>query len=168
MIIQNVGHYARMKKRFTYIYGKNFDPWNIEYNLPFFIEAEMTKPILGSVKTSWPEHVRGWVSSSMPHFVRYEEMLADSEGTLAKLLSEYVDQEVDLDEVRYTVKRYSFENKTGRQRGEEDRSSFARKGISGDWKNYFNAEARQIFDHYAGDLLIELGYEKDHSWVEKS
>ena len=40
-----------------------------------------------------------------------------------------------------------------------------RKGIVGDWKNYFNKEAREIFNHYAGDQLIKLGYEKDRSWV---
>ncbi len=43
--------------------------------------------------------------------------------------------------------------------------SFLRKGIAGDWRNYFNKEAREILHHYAGRELIRLGYEKDASWV---
>ena len=55
---------------------------------------------------------------------------------------------------------------TKRKAGEEDRSSFLRKGIAGDWKNHFNTEAVNIFDHYAGETLIKLGYEKNHDWVK--
>jgi len=42
-----------------------------------------------------------------------------------------------------------------------------RKGISGDWKNKFSREAKQIFNEYAGKELIQLGYEVDDSWIEK-
>jgi len=31
-----------------------------------------------------------------------------------------------------------------------------RKGISGDWKNKFSREAKQIFNEYAGKELIQL------------
>ena len=49
----------------------------------------------------------------------------------------------------------------------ENISSFLRKGVAGDWKNKFNKEAAMIFDHYAGDMLIKLGYETDHNWINK-
>jgi hypothetical protein len=63
------------------------------------------------------------------------------------------------------VEKYSFENQSKRKRGVENRKSFLRKGIAGDWKNYFNKEAREIFYHYGGNALILAGYEKDDSWV---
>ena len=42
--------------------------------------------------------------------------------------------------------------------------STARKGITGDWKNHFSTAHKKQFKAIAGDLLIELGYEKDFNW----
>jgi hypothetical protein len=42
--------------------------------------------------------------------------------------------------------------------------STARKGIVGDWKNYFKDDHRNKFKEIAGELLIELGYEKNLNW----
>jgi hypothetical protein len=39
-----------------------------------------------------------------------------------------------------------------------------RKGVSGDWRGAFTEGDRRIFKEEAGDLLVELGYEKDHDW----
>jgi len=39
-----------------------------------------------------------------------------------------------------------------------------RKGKIGDWKNHFNPEHKQAFKEIAGQLLIDLGYEKDLNW----
>jgi hypothetical protein len=40
-----------------------------------------------------------------------------------------------------------------------------RKGIIGDWKNYFTEEIKKIFiERGGGDVLIELGYETDYNW----
>jgi hypothetical protein len=34
----------------------------------------------------------------------------------------------------------------------------------GSWRKAFSAEDRRMFHRAAGDLLIDLGYEKDSSW----
>ncbi|MCP8968335.1 sulfotransferase domain-containing protein [Ectobacillus ponti] len=39
-----------------------------------------------------------------------------------------------------------------------------RKGKIGSWHEEFTEENKQNFKRVAGDFLIELGYEKDHSW----
>lgn len=39
-----------------------------------------------------------------------------------------------------------------------------RKGTTGQWKSEFNLENKTIFKSVAGELLIELGYEKDMDW----
>jgi hypothetical protein len=46
----------------------------------------------------------------------------------------------------------------GRQRGQEDRNAFFRKGIIGDWKNHFDQECLEVFMQHGGDLLRDLGY----------
>jgi hypothetical protein len=39
-----------------------------------------------------------------------------------------------------------------------------RSGKTGEWKKHFTNEHKKIFKDVAGDLLVKLGYEKDHDW----
>jgi hypothetical protein len=39
-----------------------------------------------------------------------------------------------------------------------------RSGKTGEWKKHFTEEHKKIFKDVAGDLLIQLGYEKDGEW----
>ena len=39
-----------------------------------------------------------------------------------------------------------------------------RSGISGAWKEQFSDQHKSIFKRLSGDLLIQLGYEKDQNW----
>ncbi|MDA3874063.1 MAG: hypothetical protein PF795_08885 [Kiritimatiellae bacterium] len=55
----------------------------------------------------------------------------------------------------------------GRSHGQEDASSHYRKGISGDWANHFTKQHGILFLKEYGDILIQLGYETDHSWVDQ-
>ncbi len=52
----------------------------------------------------------------------------------------------------------------GRKEGEEDSTSHYRKGISGDWKNYFTEKHKEEFKKQYGEGLIQLGYECDKKW----
>ena len=40
----------------------------------------------------------------------------------------------------------------------------ARKGIAGDWRNYFSDRVKQSFKTRYGGLLVATGYEQDLSW----
>jgi hypothetical protein len=44
------------------------------------------------------------------------------------------------------------------------KSGTFRKGQPGSWQEYFTAKNKEIFKQIAGDLLIQMGYEKDLSW----
>ena len=65
------------------------------------------------------------------------------------------------------VENYSFKKISQRKPGEENKKSFLRKGIAGDWKNNFSEEACDVFKKYAGEELILMGYEKDLNWTNK-
>ncbi len=157
----------RMRRRYAKAFGENFDPQDTASNLPAFIELEMKKP--RSSRISWPEHIRQWCLPKKDHiaYLSYEELLSDPHEALSRALSVFVDTPPDhrlLDEV---IDRYSFARMTKRKPGQEDRSSFIRKGVAGDWKNHFTREAAEVFRHHAGDTLIQLGYEKDDEWVKQ-
>lgn len=154
------------ERRFEQILGPSFEPWDAMANMPRFIEAELSSPFLPAVTRPWHQHVNEWRSRGKKTvFVRYEDMLADPNSTLTRVIAQHRDCEVDPELVALAVDRWAFERQTGRSRGTEDRTKFARKGIAGDWQNYFSSDARRAFHAVAGDALIELGYEKDDSWL---
>ena len=37
-------------------------------------------------------------------------------------------------------------------------------GVVGEWKNYFRKKEKDYFKQIAGDMLIDLGYEKSFDW----
>ncbi|SFR36411.1 Sulfotransferase domain-containing protein [Robiginitalea myxolifaciens] len=120
---------------------------------------------------NWATYNRSWIaqreqSDENIYLVRYEDLLLDAFGTMKDMFEGFFDIEaVDEEKLRQTVQKFSFENQAKRKKGQEDKNSFLRKGISGDWKNYFGPAEREAYNHYAGDVLQALGYEQDESWL---
>jgi hypothetical protein len=90
--------------------------------------------------------------------VRYEDLASDTPGTLEKtfrFLGVKCSQEI----VERCCVDGSFERLSGgRSRGQEDRESFFRKGIVGDWRNYLSDEMNEMFQDKAGEWLARFGY----------
>jgi GT2 family glycosyltransferase len=96
--------------------------------------------------------------------IRYETLLEDPNPELERVFS-FLGASKDAATIERVVEENRFEKRSsGRSRGEEDSTSFLRKGIHGDWKGTFNVRDKKIFKRHAGDLLVELGYEKDLNW----
>jgi hypothetical protein len=91
--------------------------------------------------------------------VRYEDLLERPEEEMARLFH-FLGASDDKEVVRRCVDRNRFEKVSGRQEGSEDSTSFFRKGVAGDWQSVFTKRDQMIFWRVAGDLLVELGYEK--------
>lgn len=63
------------------------------------------------------------------------------------------------------LSHWSYEKLSGgRKPGEESKHQHLRKGVHGDWKNYFDDQLKDLFKERHGDLVIKLGYEKNNSW----
>ena len=127
------------------------------------MEKMLTNPLHPSF--TWQEFVRSWRGRDSVIYVRYEDLLDDAVAELKRVIAG-LGREIPSDErIRDIVDKYSFKRIGGRNPGTEDKGSFLRKGIAGDWKNYFTREAREVFDHYAGEELVALGYEPDRRWA---
>jgi hypothetical protein len=117
------------------------------------------------VNFSWSDFVNSWARRSDVVHVKYEDLHRDTTGELKRVVKELTGKIIELKELQRMVHKYSFKRQTGRKQGEENPKSFLRKGIVGDWKNYFTKDSKELFAQYAGEALIRMGYEKDHSWV---
>lgn len=159
--------YQKMHRRYQAAFGKGFDPADIKRHLPAFIELEMNHP--RGARQNWADHVRGWYDPARDHiaYLSYEDLLATPQTTLARCLERITGEPTDLARLDRAIERYDFAAMTGRKPGQEDTGSFMRKGIAGDWKNHFTREAGEVFDRYAGDVLITLNYEPDRQWVRE-
>jgi Sulfotransferase domain len=134
-------------------------------NLPAFIEYAFTRP--HSPSFSWADFVRRWHGRKNAVHVRYEDLRTDTASELLRLVLGLTGKQLGPEEASAIAEEFSFERQAGRSAGEEDRRSFLRKGVVGDWRNHFSPEAREVFDRYAGGELILLGYEPDRTWAKK-
>src|SRR3712207_1704451 len=90
--------------------------------------------------------------------VRYEELLAHPREEMGRLLR-FLDVASDRGSVGRCVGAASFEKLSkGRARGEEDPSSFFRKGVAGDWRDAFTDRDRRVFEREAGGFLPKIKY----------
>jgi hypothetical protein len=155
---------------FREVYGSSFDAHDTGGNLPAWIEYQFKHPT-GAGRYSWADHIKMWVSKTKPRpnvlYMTYEELLQDTDGALAKCLRHIDGHEPDARLVARSAEHFSMKSMTGREPGKEDRGSFIRKGVAGDWLGHFTREAAEAFDRHAGDALVLAGYEPDRDWVDR-
>ncbi len=98
-------------------------------------------------------------------FYRFEDIVLGDSSALERILIEDCELPVPLTRLQRAMESASFEELSGgRARGQEDLASHWRKGISGDWKNYFTKPLKDNFKERYGRLLIDTGYEKNMDW----
>lgn len=90
--------------------------------------------------------------------VRYEDLRAGPGRELRRLL-DFCRMPVSDDVVSAIIMETRLET---RRQGAQD--AFRRSGEVGGWRKRFNVLDRLRFDRAAGDLLVELGYERDRRW----
>ena len=96
--------------------------------------------------------------------VRYEDLLERDEEVLTRLLLDECGLPIERAHLQAAIHACRFERLTGRARGDEDISSHERKGIAGDWRNYFADRVKSVFKERFGPLLLATGYESDADW----
>lgn len=148
---------------FHELYGPAFDPEDVGDNLPKFIEYQMTvAPTTHGV--TWQQHLVDWWERPNVGHVSYEALLTNPAPELARALLDASGVRPDDEAVELATRRHAFKRDAGRKAGEENRGSFLRKGVSGDWRNHFPREAGEAFDSFAGAELVQFGYADDRDW----
>jgi len=93
--------------------------------------------------------------------IKFEDYIQDVEKTWYTILNflEIYDR-LTKQNFQGIVNSASFKRLSGRDTGTENVHSHYRKGISGDWKNYFKEEHIKIFESKYSDLLSLLKYSR--------
>ncbi|HET7629638.1 MAG TPA: sulfotransferase [Bacillales bacterium] len=94
--------------------------------------------------------------------VRYEELVDEPMKTMQQVLA-FLDEPWSDDVLNHTrVKRgYEPEESSTVQVNEK-----IHKRATGKWVNEFTRDDLSAFEHVAGHLLVQLGYEPNHEWVQ--
>ena len=129
---------------------------------PIFDEVpfeELFRPAIlqewcGSAKR-YPD-IRHWIRNYPS--VRYEDLKRDCAGELHRVFTE-MGFAIDIALCEHIAEEAAFDRLSGRKPGQEDVKSPLRKGVVGDWKNYFRPDVYAEFIEVYGDLLVEYGYE---------
>ena len=103
-------------------------------------------------------------AASMPgryHEVRYEDLQERPAAALEAMLR-FLGVSTDVEVCATCIAEASFATATGgRLAGQEDSRAFLRKGVAGDWHNWFDAELNAAFVSVTGTLLSGLGYQPE-------
>lgn len=90
--------------------------------------------------------------------VRYEDLCAAPAATLASLFG-FLGVAAEPAVVEQCCQSAAFARLSGgRAPGQEDPGSFFRRGLPGDWRNHFSAQAAKLFAERGGPVLARLGY----------
>lgn len=96
---------------------------------------------------------------------RYEDLLERDEELFEEIFLEVCQLPLSCQQVREAVRQNRFEVRTrGRPRGIEDVYAHERKGVAGDWRNYFTEKVKEYVKSRYGSVLIATGYERDFRW----
>lgn len=101
-----------------------------------------------------------WFNEPNCLVVRFEDLIGNSGGGSDQRQNEslqaiinHLEIDISKEKTSQLAQQLFFKN-----------SQTFRKGKIGDWQNWFTLEHKQIFKEFAGEALIELGYESSYSW----
>lgn len=89
--------------------------------------------------------------------VLYEDLLSNPVEEMRRLLA-FLGADASEGVAAQCVRQNTFERVAGRESGEEDSTSFYRKGVAGDWRRIFTPADREVYRSEASEVLAELGY----------
>lgn len=101
---------------------------------------------------------KSWIGSGYK-VIRYEDLLEKDTQILEELLIGYCEIKITPERLSEIIVANRFENLTGgRKPGNEDIIAHERKGVSGDWRNYFTPLVTQKFTQQFGRIHLDAGY----------
>jgi len=144
----------------------NFTPNSSDkINLENYIYEKLNNPEKTFPFFSYQAFIESWTDKNNIIFIKYEDFHKSGQKELIRILN-FLNIQIDIYNVNKCIEENDFKIISGRIKGFQDKESHVRKGIIGDWKNYFTHNACKILETKQGKFLRLLGYESDDNWVK--
>lgn len=145
-----------------------YDPYIIKMreklnNMP---QNDGISEIINSLTKGIKKTLVGWFFHDFENIqlIKFEDLFSDNQLAIFSDILKFSGIKLPQKEIESLLEKYSFQNISGRQLGDENVKDHFRKGTPGDWKNYFTDKHKKLFKKLAGDMLITCGYEKNNNW----
>lgn len=156
-----INEYPKMIEKFK-IFDKNHN-YFVDHKEELLDDLEWVRKSAKSWKKRYEvdlQTIEKIKSHTPVYIIKYEDLHENIEGERKKLY-EFIGLDPNI-----ANPLNSGKTQTTPGFKKEDPNKFYRKGITGDWKNYFTKEVAEIFDQEAGEMLKAFGYEEDNSWIK--
>jgi len=123
--------------------------------------SNLSQPDIGTDFLRW----HGWIKDPHAFAVKFEDLVGDRGGGSEAKRLYLVEQILDYLGISLSAEQVKTQF-ASRSLNPEESHTFKKggKGSIGGWQAYFKEAHKRAFKDVAGDLLIELGYEKDLAW----
>jgi hypothetical protein len=117
---------------------------------------------LDTYTETYIKRIPSWVNLQHPRViaVRYEDLQADTLKELCRI-RDFLGVRVSKRRLTQIVENNRFEKVNQRPKGQENKHSHNRKGIVGDYKNFFSIVQQERLNEVLQSSLLHLGYEVD-------
>ena len=112
--------------------------------------------------------MRSWFETALQADVfltSYERLIQDERGEFRRIV-QFLGWEIPETHLDSAIARLSFSQRSGRLPGQANIHSHYRRGVSGDWRNYFDRSLGALFEERLPGLLTTMGYEARPNWHE--
>lgn len=101
-----------------------------------------------------------------PNFIefKYEDLIQNEPVVFQQIFQHYGFSKAAIKNCLQIAEKFSFKNKSKRSKGTIDKKSHLRSGRIGEWQEVFTERQKEHFKELFGDVLIQLGYERDNNW----
>ncbi len=114
---------------------------------------------------SYERHIRMWLDDrkKAEYYTSYELLHENARAQLWTAIKVLTGKELDVGFLDAVVERQSFATLKAKDiEGKFDHTM--RRGVVGEWKEYFTVEAGQYMQKHMGNFMIEEGYVQDRHW----
>lgn len=111
----------------------------------------------------WSNYVATWAGQSVLT-IRYEMFLSNPVQSLEYVLNALGKHDLSRQELENTISKFTKEKFCASLSDVFKHNTFVRKGVAGDWRNYFSIDNVAAFKSAAGGALLSLGYELNSDW----
>lgn len=111
----------------------------------------------------WSNYVENWAGKSTLT-IQYENFLLNPVQSLSRVVQVITNDEFSIRHLENTISKFTKNKFSDSLSQIFKHNTFVRKGVAGDWRNYFSATNVEVFKSRAGETLLSMGYELDSDW----